>query len=167
LLSSSLLLSAGCVPDECTADFVVSGPFEYTYALRESNSTCTATTTSSASLAVPGGLGWSASDGILLRITLLEGDLSVGTHSAIVLFGSTALGYWDNNGNPLGDPEPTTLCSVAITESEIVDWVQEDHRQVSGVVACQGPLLGGKSTDDPPLYISGLSFSVYAGEQPF
>ncbi|WP_146158047.1 hypothetical protein [Enhygromyxa salina] len=157
-----MLLGTGCVPDECTADFVVSGALDYTYALRENNSTCTATTNSSASLIVPGGLSWTANDGVELRITLVEGDLTIGTHAAIVSFYSATLSGWFHVDSLTGSG---ATCLVTITESEIVDWVQEDHRRVSGVLDCDGPLEA--SADDPPLYISDMSFSVYAGESPF
>jgi hypothetical protein len=152
-LLTTLLLVPGCVPDECTVDFVVSGAVDYTYALRSANTECTVNTT--AVPGVPGILSFSANDGAELQITMREDDLTIGTHYADVVFESTA-GSWVTAGG--------STCLVTITESEFVDWVRDDHRRVSGVMECTGPLTGytgGAGNDD--LYITGVSFSVYAG----
>jgi hypothetical protein len=162
LVLASLLFVPGCVPDECTIDFVVSGAVDYTYALRSSNTECTVNTTIVPG--VPGILSFSANDGTEMQITLREDDLTIGTHYADVVFSSTE-GSWVTTG--LGfDPDENlgATCLVTITESEIVDWVRDDHRRVSGVMECTGPLTGsGSGGGEDDLYITGVSFSVYAG----
>jgi hypothetical protein len=149
LVVATLLTGCGSA-DECSVSFELGNAIDYAYVWRDPSTECGLDSTTGSVVFRTDAASLEFRTGV---------PLVVGAHIGEVIYTSPEGLIWTNYQGA------TTICSLAITSSEFVDWVWDDHQRITGNVACSGPL---SSLDgEPNLSVSAVSFTVYAADDGF
>jgi hypothetical protein len=148
LVVATLLTGCGS-GDECEVNFVLGNAIDYAYVWRDPSTECGLDSTTGSIVFRTDAASLEFRTGV---------PLVVGAHLGEVIYISKEGLLWTNY-------EGSAICSLAIVTSETVDWVWEDHRRITGTVACSGNLssLDGQ----PSLSVTDVNFTIYAGDDGY